>query len=296
MRKYVIIGDVHGRSTWKGLVDPEAVNIFVGDYFDPYDRELVPELCVDNMNDILDFKKNHPDNVVLLIGNHDVHYWDGPCNVGCSRYNRPAAINYHNIMRNNEDLFSGVAYNIEDKCVVSHAGISVYWYEAWKEFWERKESGKPILWSYDLMQEKVGYIIRDRDRNVWTYHGKDLVYNPGEVVDFCNRLWSQGGNRHYEFDFSKNQIDPHDSYGDSLTHGPLWIRLESLYNADLFKGSGIAQVVGHTQTIKIVHVEGEGSNIFYIDVLGMKHIEQKNLTVNVKTEENNEKQLIFNVL
>lgn len=34
---YNIIGDIHGRTCWKDLVREDCVNIFVGDYFDPYD-------------------------------------------------------------------------------------------------------------------------------------------------------------------------------------------------------------------------------------------------------------------
>ena len=38
MATYNIIGDIHGRDAWKRLVDEDCINIFVGDYFDPYDK------------------------------------------------------------------------------------------------------------------------------------------------------------------------------------------------------------------------------------------------------------------
>ena len=40
MTAYNIIGDIHARVCWKNLVQEDCVNIFVGDYFDPY--EYVP--------------------------------------------------------------------------------------------------------------------------------------------------------------------------------------------------------------------------------------------------------------
>ena len=71
-KSYNIIGDIHGRTCWKELVKDDCVNIFVGDYFDPYDKISHDEL-MQNFADIIAFKKQHPDTV-LLYGNHDLHY------------------------------------------------------------------------------------------------------------------------------------------------------------------------------------------------------------------------------
>ena len=41
--KYIFIGDVHGRTNWKQIIDKEKDAdkfIFFGDYFDPYDWTL----------------------------------------------------------------------------------------------------------------------------------------------------------------------------------------------------------------------------------------------------------------
>ena len=39
MNKLVAIGDVHGRNTWKQIVEQEQPDtvVFVGDYFDSFD-------------------------------------------------------------------------------------------------------------------------------------------------------------------------------------------------------------------------------------------------------------------
>ena len=71
--KYNIIGDIHGRKEWNNLVSPEDMNIFLGDYFDPYDNIDFDDLK-NNFLDIMGFKINYPNNVILLYGNHDYHY------------------------------------------------------------------------------------------------------------------------------------------------------------------------------------------------------------------------------
>ena len=57
--KYIFIGDIHGRTNWKQIVEKEKDAdkfIFFGDYFDPYDWTLTLDDLVNNFRDILDFK------------------------------------------------------------------------------------------------------------------------------------------------------------------------------------------------------------------------------------------------
>lgn len=41
MKNFVAIGDIHGRTSWKELVNenPNSIFIFTGDYLDPYEAE-----------------------------------------------------------------------------------------------------------------------------------------------------------------------------------------------------------------------------------------------------------------
>ncbi len=73
MPTYNIIGDIHGRDTWKRLVDDNCVNVFVGDYFDPYLDFTIEEL-ERNFMEIVEYKRKHRKNTVLLYGNHDMDY------------------------------------------------------------------------------------------------------------------------------------------------------------------------------------------------------------------------------
>jgi hypothetical protein len=69
------IGDIHGRTTWKQIVEKETFDkvVFVGDYFDTHD-DVSPEQQKQNFRDIVAYKKANMDKVVLLFGNHDYHY------------------------------------------------------------------------------------------------------------------------------------------------------------------------------------------------------------------------------
>jgi predicted MPP superfamily phosphohydrolase len=73
--KHVCIGDIHGRTSWKDIVQKETFDkiVFIGDYFDS--KEGISALNqIENFNEIIDFKKSNPEKVILLTGNHDYHY------------------------------------------------------------------------------------------------------------------------------------------------------------------------------------------------------------------------------
>ena len=75
-RPTIVLGDIHGLVCWKEIVSnhPDCRYIFLGDYIDPY--EPVPrELLFANLQEIMQLKKDRPDDVILLFGNHDLHYF-----------------------------------------------------------------------------------------------------------------------------------------------------------------------------------------------------------------------------
>lgn len=125
MPTYNIIGDIHGRTNWKGLVSEDFINIFVGDYFDPYTFIPFVELQ-HNFQEIIDLKKRLPDKVILLYGNHDYEYLPGITEES-SRYDSLNACKITNLLTENESLFYGVAYAIGESYIVTHAGITKPW-------------------------------------------------------------------------------------------------------------------------------------------------------------------------
>lgn len=74
--KILAIGDIHGRPEWKSIVAQNQYDqiVFMGDYFDS--KEGIPfTIQKKNFIELLEFKKGNSGNVVLLIGNHDFHYF-----------------------------------------------------------------------------------------------------------------------------------------------------------------------------------------------------------------------------
>ena len=130
----LIIPDVHGRSFWKKCVDKymDKVDevVFLGDYLDPYDRERITwEQALENFGEIVALKKEHPHKVILLLGNHDLHYI---CDVApSSRYNPAYAPLAGEIYTSNEAMFQ-LAHEREmggKKFLFTHAGVLKGWYE-----------------------------------------------------------------------------------------------------------------------------------------------------------------------
>ena len=125
MATYNIIGDIHGRTSWKDLVDETCINVFVGDYFDPYQPMTIFDLKR-NFLAIVEYKKARPDNVVLLYGNHDYEYLPN-VNEQSSRYNGLYAKSIRDLLVDAAPLFHGVAYAIGEKYLVTHAGVTRPW-------------------------------------------------------------------------------------------------------------------------------------------------------------------------
>ena len=127
---YNIIGDIHGRTYWKNLVMDNAINIFVGDYFSPYGSFLFDDIKK-NFLEIVEYKKQHPETI-LLIGNHDAEYWKFKVyNEAYSRHDWENEKEIHDLFEENKEYFQA-AYSIENKVLVSHAGVSYVWYDRHK--------------------------------------------------------------------------------------------------------------------------------------------------------------------
>ena len=76
MSKILVIPDVHGRKFWhkaEEMIDKVDKVVFLGDYLDPYSYEGITfEDAVMEFEDILAFKEDYSDKVVLLLGNHKI--------------------------------------------------------------------------------------------------------------------------------------------------------------------------------------------------------------------------------
>lgn len=282
---YNIIGDIHGRRSWKELVKDDCVNIFVGDYFSPY---VFMRDCdkIENMLEIIEYKKAHPETI-LLIGNHDDQHWKNIDRM-VSRFEDYIQEDIAKIFDDNVDMFQ-LAYSIENKALVTHAGVSLQWFNDVENKNEPKTTtfvdfdDHKSLDKYDNVFDAFNHIdhfeqMRESEDvfvswdTVIKFRNKlylvpadsnipNLVkYTPDEVAKVINATWDSG--LYSRFNFSKNASGG-DYYGDSTTHGPLWIRPVSLIRSNIFMGTDILQFVGHTMNDTITTV----GNVVFTDVL-----------------------------
>ena len=129
-KEIIVIGDVHGRTFWRDAVKGDVEDkffIFLGDYIDPYPSEAItPKMAFEVFKEIVDFKKQHMVNVILLIGNHDATYMSPKLENDRCDYLHMAEINA--FIEENRRLFQ-MCYMEErgKKFLFSHAGIMPGW-------------------------------------------------------------------------------------------------------------------------------------------------------------------------
>lgn len=106
MSELIIIPDVHGRPFWRDAVKGHEEDgiVFLGDYLDPYAWEgITPKEAFMALMDIISLKRAHPDNVTLLLGNHDLGYLDQSICTCRMDWRRRSDI--HDVLLENLDLF-----------------------------------------------------------------------------------------------------------------------------------------------------------------------------------------------
>ena len=121
--KTIVLGDTHGRSNWKLVVHqdkPDRV-IFIGDYFDSFEISGVEQIA--NFKEIIKYKETNPQvEVVMLIGNHDHHYFPEVGYTGTSGYQSRIAPSITQIIDENRYHLQ-MAYGFGDY-LFTHAGVS----------------------------------------------------------------------------------------------------------------------------------------------------------------------------
>lgn len=206
---YRVIGDIHGRKVWKKLVDADSLCVFVGDYFDPYD-DIPFQDCMDNMKEILQYKSEHP-QTILLLGNHDTHYL---CDdkERCTRYMTGYEQAIERLFREHINAFEGVTYSPDYKVLISHAGVAAEWME--RRLRIKSQCVK-------LLSQEIN----------------DLFW-----AGFGSKDWSGFDN----FSLVNNRTG-FDLDGSSANASPLWIRPWRLLVDNKNAGFNIPQIFGHTR-------------------------------------------------
>ena len=126
-RKILVLGDIHGRLCWLDIIEDERpdLTVFLGDYVSTHEGISAEQQC-SNLEDILNYKEENPDKVILLRGNHDMQHL-GYAWAECSGFDRSV----QNYMMEIKDRFLRLTQwvYVEGDVVFSHAGISKVWME-----------------------------------------------------------------------------------------------------------------------------------------------------------------------
>lgn len=179
----IIIPDVHGRVFWKEIVkNSEDKIIFLGDYVDPYPGENISLTgALDNLSEIIDYKKSNPSKVILLLGNHDFMYMDSEHNKYSCRHDFENEPKITKLLMNNRDLFQ-MDYSIEVKnklYIFSHAGILKPWIEKYKN----------LFGEFPGSLDKINELYKKWDPE-FISSLLEISYYRGGWSDFGSMIWS----------------------------------------------------------------------------------------------------------
>jgi UDP-2,3-diacylglucosamine pyrophosphatase LpxH len=235
--KTVIIGDIHGHDSWKQVVAQEYDAdrfIFVGDYFDSFTVSGVVQ--IHNFKEIVEFKTTTDKEVIMLIGNHDYHYFPEIGDSNTSGYQHTLAPSIKQVVGENKQHLQ-LAYQFDD-ILVTHAGVSSEWLDDTITMWD-----VPNLAMY----------LND----LFTYQPTKVAYRSFKYYDYEN-----------------NQAQLAGGFGAETFQGPIWIRPKALMeaNRDTLR-TKIRQVVGHT-TRNQIDIEGKatGGRYYFIDTMPREYL------------------------
>lgn len=225
-KKCIVIPDVHGRKFWRKAVrgNEDKRIIFLGDYLDPYSFEGVSyDDAFNEFNDILAFKKEHPDNVTLLLGNHDMGYLEPDiCEV---RQDFGRREYYRNVILENISLFDMVAVEQmgTQPVLFSHAGIRTEWLRHNDWLFDRKDFRPEIL--NELLHD-------DEGREDLFITLADVSYHRGGYQKAGSVIWADAN----EFIYGGDELPGYAQiFGHTLHKGGPWAIDRHLWCLDCAK-------------------------------------------------------------
>ncbi|MCK9476576.1 MAG: metallophosphoesterase [Candidatus Muirbacterium halophilum] len=244
--RVITVGDVHGFDTWKVPLnyfrpDEEETNlhlydyiVFVGDYVDEWDMNDAQ--IYKNLVEIIELKKKYPEKVILLLGNHDIHYIYKDGNK-CTGFRESMYMQLNQLFTENQKLFQ-LAFQYKNY-LWTHAGLHKGW------------------WKFQVEDQK--FVIRDGEKLEWLEI--DKTGNVADILNFCYEArhqpifdcgWARGGRQ--------------------KVGGPLWADKNETYKKPL---EGYHQIVGHTRIKEIKHYDNYkgDTSMTYVDCM---HIEYNN--------------------
>lgn len=183
-KKIIIIPDVHGRTFWRDAVNFGIENniriVFLGDYLDCYPSEgITPEDAITVFKEILQLKKDNPDKITLLVGNHDLEYWNTrmePCR--CDLINFKAIREMFMADKDNFKLVDEETINSKH-FFFSHAGITKGWLKEVKEYYNPED--------FELNCDKINELFHND--KLWRALSQ-ISFKRGGDNDFGSIVWA----------------------------------------------------------------------------------------------------------
>ena len=207
----LIIPDVHGRDFWrdsviKTLTNTSANIVFLGDYTDPYSSEWKPNFdckqhTVDNFKEIIELKKQNPDRITLLLGNHDCGYAIGD-NICTSRMDWKHKSKLEELFKENRELFQiAEEHDIAGRhFVFSHAGILKGWVRS--------------VWGDEA--DDTDFKVVDRLNNAWLTNDHTILNRLGDYDTYRGWGGFQYGSPVWSDIRSWDRVTPEETYGFNI--------------------------------------------------------------------------------
>jgi predicted MPP superfamily phosphohydrolase len=136
--KILVIPDIHAKTIWKEAIEKYEYEmvIFLGDFVDA-DWDITDQQMASNLVEIVQFKLENRYNVILLLGNHDIHYMyypSYPCS-GFRKHLQPTLTTTYNTYKH---LFQ-VAWQYKNY-LFTHAGVSEEWYKKYQHYFSPQKN------------------------------------------------------------------------------------------------------------------------------------------------------------
>ncbi|MDR0546440.1 MAG: metallophosphoesterase [Dysgonamonadaceae bacterium] len=173
MKEILIIPDVHGRTFWEAALPYQGEIIFLGDYTDPYPAEGITQAkAYDVFSEIVKFKQENPDRVTLLIGNHELHYYNR--NFQASRFSTEYYPKYHAILTGETTANLFQVCKQVDNYLFIHAGITKGWYDLHKNELPALGDNLETQINSLFLQNQEAFFEISGERGGWHLYGSPL--------------------------------------------------------------------------------------------------------------------------
>lgn len=220
MSKILIIGDVHGREFWKDAClnhkDEFEKIVFLGDYVSPYKYEGISnEKAIETFKEVLDFKKDNSNKVILLFGNHDGSYLNRnicECRTDFKNWALLNKLYMDNIK--NFDLAWETEINGK-RYFFSHAGVRKDWFNKWVAGTKYLRIDEPLM-KWDKPDElpsadyfnNMFHVAYDKEGSPteWAFNrimGVYSTYRGWDGWDYGSIVWADIR----EYDLTKREYD-----------------------------------------------------------------------------------------